>query len=151
MSFETVAQDVRYALRTMRRARAVAATIILSLAIGIGANTALFSVAEVLFLKPLPYPRPEQLSLIFLRIPNLGIQRDWPSPGEYADIRDANRWFSDMSIALGDSFNISGRGDPLRVEGLWASSSLFHILGARAMMGRTLLPEIGRASCRERV
>ena len=140
MPLETVAQDVRYALRTMRRMRAVAATIVLSLAIGIGANTAMFSVAEVLFLKPLPYPHPEQLSLLFLRIPNLGIQRDWPSPGEFEDIRKENHWFSAMSIALGDSFNVTGNGDPVRVEGLWTSASLFPILGARAMLGRTLLP-----------
>ena len=141
MSLETVARDVRYALRAMRRTRAVTATILLSLAIGIGANTAMFSVAEVLFLKPLPYPDPEQLSLLFLRIPNLGIQRDWPSPGEFEDIRRDNRWFSEMSIALGDSFNVTGSGDPFRVEGLWTSASLFHILGARALIGRTLLPE----------
>ena len=143
MPLESVVQDIRYALRTIRRTRAVTATIVLSLAIGIGANTAMFSVAEVLFLKPLPYPHPEQLSLLFLRIPNLGIQRDWPSPGEFEDIRKDNRWFSEMSIALGDSFNVTGAGDPLRVEGLWTSASLFHILGARALMGRTLLPEDG--------
>ncbi|MDE3196854.1 MAG: ABC transporter permease [Acidobacteriota bacterium] len=143
MPFDNVAQDIRYSLRMMRRTRAVTATIVLSLAIGIGANTAMFSVAEVLFLKPLPYPHPEQLALLFLRIPNLGIQRDWPSPGEFEDIQKDNRWFSDMSLALGDSFNVTGEGSPVRVEGLWTSASLFPILGAHAMLGRTLLPEDG--------
>src|SRR5665213_1485524 len=141
MRFDIAAQDLRYAFRAMRRTPASTAIIVLSLAIGIGANTALFSVADVLFLKPLPYPHPEQLSLLFLRIPVLGIQRDWPSPGEFADIHSQNRSFSEMSIALGASFNLTGRGDPARVEGVWASSSLFHILGAKALLGRTLLSE----------
>jgi len=144
MSFDIAMHDLRYALRAMRRAPALTAVIVLSLAIGIGANTAIFSVAEVLFLKPLPYPNPEQLCLLFLKIPGLGIQRDWPSPGEFVDIQSQNRWFSEMSIALGDSFNVTGRGDPVRMEGLMASSALFRILGAKALIGRTLLPEDDR-------
>jgi predicted permease len=144
MSIDIAIHDLRYAFRTMRRAPALTAVIVLSLAIGIGANTAVFSVAEVLFLKPLPYPHPDRLSLLFLKIPGLGIQRDWPSPGEFEDIRSQNQWFSEMSIALGDSFNVTGKGDPVRVEGLMASSSLFRVLGARALLGRTLLPEDDR-------
>ncbi len=116
MSFDIAMHDTRYAFRTMMRTPALTAVIVLSLAIGIGANTAMFSVAEVLFLKPLPYPHPNQLSLLFLKIPGLGIQRDWLSPGEFDDIRSQNQWFSEMSIALGDSFNVTGKGDPVRVE-----------------------------------
>jgi predicted permease len=141
MSIDIAIHDLRCAFRTMRRTPALTAVIVLSLAIGIGANTAMFSVAEVLFLKPLPYPHPDRLSLLFLKIPGLGIQRDWPSPGEFEDIRSQNQWFSEMSIALGDSFNVTGKGDPVRLEGLMASSSLFRVLGARALLGRTLLTE----------
>jgi len=144
MNIDIAIHDLRYAFRTMRRAPALTAVIVLSLAIGIGANTAMFSVAEVLFLKPLPYPHPDRLSLLFLKIPGLGIQRDWPSPGEFEDIRSQNQWFSEMSIALGWSFNVTGKGDPVRVEGLMASSSLFRVLGARALLGRTMLPEDDR-------
>jgi hypothetical protein len=74
-------------MRTIRRAPLLSGVIIISLAIGIGANIAMFSIADSLFLKPLPYPEPERLALLFLRIPGLGIQRDWPSPGEFVDIR----------------------------------------------------------------
>jgi len=138
---EIAGSDLHYALRTIRRAPLLSGVIVMSLAIGIGANTAIFSVADSLFLKPLPYPNPNRLGLLFLRIPGLKIQRDWPSPGEFADIRSENKWFSEMSIALGDSFNVTGRGEPVRAEGLWASSSLFHLLGGKAHIGRTLLPE----------
>jgi predicted permease len=144
MNFDIALHDLRYAFRTMKRTPALTAVIVLSLAIGIGASTAMFSVAEVLFLKPLPYPHPDRLSLLFLKIPGLGIQRDWPSPGEFEDIRSQNRWFSEMSIALGWSFNVTGKGDPVRVEGLMTSSSLFRVLGARALLGRTMLPEDDR-------
>jgi predicted permease len=144
MNIDIAIRDLRYAFRTMRRTPALTAVIVLSLAIGIGANTAMFSVAEVLFLKPLPYPHPDRLSLLFLKIPGLGIQRDWLSPGEFEDIRSQNQWFSEMSIARGDSFNVTGTDDPVRVEGLVASSGLFRILGARALLGRTLLPEDDR-------
>ena len=141
MNWEIAGSDLRYALRTIRRAPLLSGVIVISLAIGIGANTAMFTFADSLFLKPMPYPEPERLGLLFLRIPGLGIQRDWPSPGEFVDIRSENKWFSEMSIALGDSFNVIGRGEPVRVEGLWASSSLFHLLGAKTRIGRTLLPE----------
>jgi predicted permease len=141
VNWEIAGSDLRYALRTIRRAPLLSGVIVISLAIGIGANTAIFSVADSLFLKPLPYPEPDRLGLLFLRIPGLGIQRDWPSPGEFVDIQSENKWFSEMSIALGDSFNVTGSGEPMRAEGLWASSSLFHLLGAKARVGRTLLPE----------
>lgn len=141
MNWEIAGSDLTYALRTIRRAPLLSGVIVISLAIGIGANTAMFSVADSLFLKPLPYPEPERLGLLFLRIPGLGIQRDWLSPGEFVDIRSENKWFSEMSIAIGDSFNVTGHGEPMRAEGLWASSSLFHLLGAKAHIGRILLPE----------
>ena len=140
-------QDVRYALRTFRRTTALTSVIIASLAIGIGANTAVFSVVNALLLKPLPYPDPDRLAMLWLRSPGINIPQDWPSPGQFMDVKNENRSFSEMSISQGRSGTLIGRGgqaplaDPQRVEVLLTQSSLFHLLGAKAMAGRLILPD----------
>src|SRR5262245_13134405 len=77
---ETFLQDFRYALRTLRSNVALTLVIIASLAIGIGANTAIFSVVNALMLEPLPYPDPDRLVVLWLRSPGINIPQDWPSP-----------------------------------------------------------------------
>jgi len=121
--------------------------IVASLAIGIGANTAVFSVVNALLLKPLPYPDPDRLAVLWLRSPGINIPQDWPSPGQFSDVKNENRSFSEISISQGRSGSIIGRGgeapfpEPQRVEVLLTSSSLFHLLGAKALYGRLLLPD----------
>ena len=140
-------QDVRYAFRTFRRTAGLTSVIVASLAIGIGANTAVFSVVNALLLKPLPYPDPDRLAVLWLRSPGINIPQDWPSPGQFIDVKNENRSFSEMSISQGRSGTIIGRGgeapfpEPQRVEVLLTSSSLFHMLGAKAMYGRLILPD----------
>ena len=134
-------QDLRYALRTMRRSPVSTFVIIASLAIGIGANTAIFSVVSALLLKPLPYPDPDRLAVMWLRSPGINIPEDWPSPGQYIDIRNENRSFEEMSISRGRTATLIGRDQPERVEVLETSSSLFTLLGAKPLHGRLLLPE----------
>jgi len=85
--------DIRYALRGFRRAPLFAMVAILSLAIGIGANSAIFSVVNALLLRPLPYPDPDRLAILWLRSPGINIMQDWPSPGEFDDVRTQNRSF----------------------------------------------------------
>jgi putative ABC transport system permease protein len=133
--------DIRYALRTLRRSPGLTTVIVLSLAIGIGANTAIFSVVNALLLKPLPYPEPERLAVLWLRSPGINIPQDWPSPGQYIDLRTQNHSFEEMSISQGRSGSLVGLEQPERVEALLTSSSLFHLLGARPLYGRPLLPE----------
>ena len=94
-------QDIRYAVRTLRRSAGLTAVIIVSLAIGIGANTAIFSVVNALLLKPLPYPDPDRLVVMWLRSPGINIPQDWPSPGQYVDVKNENRSFDEMSISQG--------------------------------------------------
>ena len=94
-------QDVRYAIRTLRRSAGLTFVIVASLAIGIGANTAIFSVVSALLLKPLPYPEPDRLAALWLRSPGINIPQDWPSPGQYIDIQAENRSFDEMSISRG--------------------------------------------------
>ena len=98
---QTLMQDLRYAARTLRRNWALTLVIVASLAIGIGANTAIFSVVNALLLKPLPYPDPDRLVVLWLRSPGINIPQDWPSPGQYIDVRTENRSFEEMSISQG--------------------------------------------------
>ncbi len=133
--------DLRLALRALARSRGLTAVIVLSLALGIGANTALFSVANALFLKPLPYPEADRLTVLWLRSPGIGIPQDWPSPGQYIDILTQNLSFSEVAISQGRNLTIAGLENPERVDGLLTSSNLFHMLGAKALYGRLLLPE----------
>jgi predicted permease len=140
-------QDIRYALRTFRRTAGLTVVIVASLAIGIGANTAVFSVVNALLLEPLPYPDPDRLAVLWLRSPGINIPQDWPSPGQFIDVKNENRSFAELSISQGRTGTLIGRGgetpfaEPQRVEALLTSSSLFHLLGAKTLYGRLLLPD----------
>jgi predicted permease len=134
-------QDLRYAIRALRRSAGLTFVIVASLAIGIGANTAIFSVVNALLLKPLPYPEPDRLAALWLRSPAIAIPQDWPSPGQYIDIQNENKSFADMSISRGRVATLLGRGDAQRVEVLETSSSLFPLLGAKPLYGRLLRPD----------
>jgi predicted permease len=134
-------QDLRYSVRMLRKNPGLSAAVVFSLAIGIGANTAIFSVVDALLLRPLPYAQPERLANIWLHSPGIGILRDWPSPGEFLDLRNQNHSFAEMAIAQPGGVTLTGFDQPQRVDGIRTSSSLFHILGAKPMLGRLLLPE----------
>ncbi len=134
-------QDVRYAIRTLGRSWGLTLVIVASLAIGVGANTAIFSVVNALLLEPLPYPEPERIAILWLRSPGINIPQDWPSPGQYIDIRNESRSFDEMSISRGGAGTLLGLEQPERVQALRTSSSLFQLLGARPLYGRLLLAE----------
>jgi predicted permease len=134
-------QDCRYALRLLRKNLGLTIVVVLSLAIGIGANSAIFSVVDALLLRPLPYPRPERLANIWLHSPGTGIFRDWPSPGHYIDIQNENHSFEEMAIARPTSFTLTGLQQPEWIDGMYTSSTLFYMLGAQPLLGRLLLPE----------
>ena len=133
-------QDVRYALRTLRRSAGLTLVIVASLAIGIGANTAIFSVVNGLLLKPLPYPEADRLAVLWLRSPGINIPQDWPSPGQYVDLKNENRSFDLMSMSQGRAGTLLGLEQPERVEVLLTSSTLLELLGGKAMYGRLLEP-----------
>ena len=138
---ETLWQDLRYALRVLRKNGLLTLVIVVSLGIGIGANSAIFSVVDALLLRPLPYPHPDQLAAVWLHSPAIGILRDWPSPGEYLDVQRENHSFEEMALAQSRVFVLTGRQQPERVSGVRAQSSLLEMLGAKPMLGRLLLPE----------
>jgi predicted permease len=134
-------QDFRYAIRMLRKNVVLTLVIVASLAIGIGANSAIFSVVDALLLRPLPYPHPDRLAAIWLHSPAIGILRDWPSPGQYIDIQNQNHSFDEMAIAQSRTFTLTGRDQPERVDVLSTQSSLLAMFGAKPRLGRALLPE----------
>jgi predicted permease len=133
-------QDLRYALRTLRGNMLLTLVIVASLAIGIGANSAIFSVVDALLIRPLPYPQPDRLAAIWLHSPRIGIFRDWPSPGEYVDLQKQNRSFEKMALVQSRPAILTGRQRPERVEILRTQSTLLSMFGAKALLGRLLLP-----------
>ena len=139
-NLEVLGQDLRFGLRMLRKSPGVTLLILFSLAIGIGANTALFSVTNTLLLKPLPYPHPDRLTLLWLRSPGIGIPQDWPSPGQYHDIRTQNHVFDQTAILIDDSFTLGGMSRAMKVDGIEASSSFLQMLGAQPLLGRVFLP-----------
>lgn len=139
-NLEILGQDLRYGLRMLRKKPGVTFLILLSLAIGIGANSALFSVTNTLLLKPLPYPHPDRLALLWLRSPGIGIPQDWPSPGQYHDLRTQNHVFDQTAILIDDSFALGGLSKAMKVDAVEASSSFLPMLGAKPLLGRIFLP-----------
>jgi predicted permease len=137
-------QDVKYALRMLRKNLLVTVVIVASLAIGIGANSAIFSVVDALLLHPLPYPDSNRLVEIWLHSPAIGIFRDWPSPGQFLDLQTQNSSFDDMALCQSRIYLLSGFDQPERVNVMSTQSELLKMLGAQATVGRVLLPEDDR-------
>jgi predicted permease len=134
-------QDVVYAGRVLRKNWFSTFVILISLGIGIGANTAIFSVVDALLLRPLPYPQPDRLAGVWLHSPALGIFRDWPSPGQFIDLQNENHSFEQMALAQTRPLTLTGREQPEHLEGMRTQSALLTMLGAKAQIGRVLLPE----------
>ncbi len=136
-----LAQDLRYALRTFAKNPGFALAAILSLAIGIGANTSIFSVANALLLHPLPYKDADRLAILWNRSPGLNITEDWFSTAQYFDIKNGHSGFEQVAIAIGGNYNLTGAGDPERVGTIRVSSNLLPMLGVRAAQGRLFVPD----------
>ena len=138
---ENLLQDLRYGLRMLKKNPRLTSMIVLSLALGIGANTAIFSVTNTLLLKPLPYPNADRLAILWLRSPGIGIPQDWPSPGQYHDIKIQNQVFDETAIAIGDNYILTGLSRAMKVDGISVSSSLLPMLGVKPLLGRIFLPD----------
>jgi predicted permease len=138
---EDLMDDLRYALRSFANTPGLTAMIVLSLAIGIGANTAIFSVTSTLLLKPLPYPHADRLAILWLRSPGIGIPQDWPSPGQYHDVQTQNHVFEETAIVIGGGSTITGLSRAVKVDAIAGSASLLPMLGAKPMLGRLFLPQ----------
>jgi predicted permease len=128
------------ALRALVHSPGFAAVAILSLAIGIGANTAIFTVVNALLLRPLPYANADRLTILWNTSPGLGITEDWFSTAQYFDIKTGTRSFEDVALAIGANANLTGDGEPERVGTLRVSSNLLGMLGVEALFGSGFTP-----------
>src|ERR671933_1049117 len=111
----TLLQDVRYALRVLLKSPGFTAVAVITLALGIGANTAIFSVVNGLLLRPLPYRDSERLVIIWTHSPGANVAQDWPSPGQFSAIKSQADAFEDLALAQGASANLAGETGPERV------------------------------------
>jgi predicted permease len=133
--------DIRFALRSFAKNPWFTLIAVLSLAIGIGANTSIFSVANALLFRPLPYDSPDRLVILWNRSPGLGITQDWFSTAQYFDIKSGHNGFEQVAIAIGGTYNLTGWGNPERVGAIRVSANLLPMLGARPALGRLLTQE----------
>jgi putative ABC transport system permease protein len=133
--------DLVFAGRVLRKNWFSTMVILISLGIGIGANTAIFSVVDALLLRPLPYPQPDRLAGVWLHSPAIGIFRDWPSPGQFVDLKNENQSFEQMALAQIRPVTLTGREQPEHLDGMRTQSALLTMLGGKAQVGRLLLPE----------
>lgn len=139
---ETLLKDVRYGIRSLLKQRGFTAIAVLTLALGIGANTAIFSVINAVLLRPLPFHDSDQLVTLWERSPKQGYEQNPPSAGNYVDWREQNRVFAQMAIyAPSRRFNLSLGDQPERIFGAAVSSSLFELLGVRPIQGRAFSSE----------
>src|SRR5215813_10350728 len=113
---ETLRSDLLLGLRSLLRNPGFTAVAVLSLAIGIGANSAIFTVINALLLKPLRFKDAERVVILWSRSPGLNVPQDWFSPGQYLDIKAENETFEDTAISIGGSFNLTGLGKPQHVD-----------------------------------
>ncbi|HVS13927.1 MAG TPA: ABC transporter permease [Thermoanaerobaculia bacterium] len=138
---ESVAQDVRYALRTLRRSPGFTLLAVAILALGIGANTAIFSLVNAVLLRPLPFPQPDRLVLLWVDFSARGAPaRVEPTPADYAAWKEQSRSFEDLAAFVTGTYNLTGNGDPERLSGVRTTANLFGVLGMQALLGRTLEP-----------
>jgi predicted permease len=114
---------------------------VLSLAIGIGANTSIFSIINALLLRPLPYRDADRLVILWNRSPGLNITEDWFSTAQYFDIKNGHHGFEQVAIAIGGNDNLTSHGEPERVGTIRVSSSLLPMLGQAAALGRVFTPD----------
>ena len=140
----TFLQDIRYAFRTLGKSPGFTAIVVLTLALGIGANTAIFSVVNAVLLAPLPYDQPSQLVKVWISNIPRGDKIAPVSGGDFAEWKSGNSVFSGMAASSDEIFTLTGAGDPENVIGYQFSADYFRLLGTRPELGRTFLYEEDR-------
>src|SRR5579884_1261778 len=133
---ESLKSELKYILRGFARAPMFAVVAVITIAIGIGANSAIFSVIEGVLLKPLPYPDPDRLVGVWQTAPGLGFDKIEASPATYFTCREENRSFTDIGLWQGSSASITGIAEPEQVDTVNVTDGLLPVLGVRPVVGR---------------
>ncbi len=141
-TINSLLQDIRYGFRMLAKAPTFSVIAILTLALGIGANTAIFSVVNGVLLNPLPFHDPHQLVSVFEEIPNF--KNGSISYPNFIDWRRMNRTFETLAVYRSVGFTLSGNGEPERLHGEMISNGFFELLGVNPALGRTFSPDEDR-------
>jgi predicted permease len=135
-----IVPDLKYAARLLRRSPGFSATALLTLALGIGANTAIFSIVNGVILRPLPYPKPDELMHLTTQFPGFGFTQFWVSPPEYMEFRELNRSFAAVGAFTTGEANLTAGDRPLRVRTASVDEHLLNALGVLPLQGRLFRP-----------
>lgn len=138
---ETLIKDIRYAIRSLSKRPALTIIAIVTLAIGIGANSAIFSFVNALLLKPLPFPDPERVVALWDKVPSRGVERNEVTVANYLDWRAQNKTFEQLGIYRWWSTNLTGSDSPERVQGFQVTPNFLDIVGVKPLLGRSFSPE----------
>jgi putative ABC transport system permease protein len=139
--FADLWQDLRYAARMLRKQRGFAALAAITLALGIGANTAIFSVVYGVLLRPLPFHEPERLVGVWHRAPGFNLTQLEQGPATYFTYRESGRVFEDIGLWHSEEVSITERGEPERAQALWVTDGLLRILRVQPLLGRFFTKE----------
>jgi putative ABC transport system permease protein len=141
---ETLIKDIKYGVRGLLKKPGFTVIALITLALGIGANTAIFSVVNAVLLRPLQFKDPEQLVVVWEDATFAGFPRNTPAPANYVDWKNQSQSFADMAASAETSFNITGDGEPERVSAFAVTANFFPLFGVQPLIGRNFLPEEDR-------
>jgi putative ABC transport system permease protein len=133
---QSLLQDLRYGARMLLKNPGFTLIAIITLALGIGANTAIFSVINTVLLNPLPYAEPERLAMVWTKLEKIGLKQNWVSEPEVLDFRQQAKLFEGFGVINNGSFSLTGSGEPEQLNGAQISTNLFSLLGVKMQIGR---------------
>ena len=136
----TFGQDIKYGIRMLLKSPGLSIVATIALALGIGANTAIFSVVNAVLLKPLPFPNSDALMRVYEKDQRRGLLRGAYSYPNFFDLREQNHVFEHVAAYHDGDFIMTGRGEPVRISGGVVTADLFSVLGTAPVLGRTFLP-----------
>jgi putative ABC transport system permease protein len=142
---ESLIADVRHGLRILRKSPGFTVVVVATIALGIGANTAIFSTVDAVLLRALPYADPDRVVMVWEDASAIGFPRNTPAPANYADWARLNRSFSGVAATRGASASLTGDGVPEQLIGRAVTPNFFPVLGVRPALGRTFTEEEDRA------
>src|SRR6266446_3151514 len=139
---ETLFRDVRYGVRSLLKRPAFTAIAVITLALGIGANTAIFSVVNGVLLRPLPYPEPDRLVMVYGISLQAAQGKTTPlCEADFLDWKSQNQVFESLAGFSTNRFNYTGGETPQQIEGAWVTSDFFSTIGVQPVLGRGFLPD----------
>ena len=138
---QNLLRNLRFSTRMLLKHPGLTLTILLTLALGVGANTAIFTVDYATLLEPLPYPQPDQLMVVWSKIQSY---HNGISAGDYTDWKRENTTFQDLNAWTGGAFNLATKDQPEQIDGRMTTPGFYRMLGTPFFLGRDFLPEEGQ-------